>query len=311
MQYPKVSIIVPIYNTDKYLNKCIESIINQTYKNLEIILIDDGSTDSSLEICKDWANKDKRILSIHKSNGGLSDARNTGLNISTGEFIMFVDSDDFIDSYIVNDLYKLQNQTNADVVCGGLYSYCNGHTREIYNKIICHEVVSFTGIEQLKNLLNSKTDCSACCKLYKRQSIGHHRFIKGRYNEDIFFLFSLYAKCSKIVYTNKRYYYYRDTIGSITHTLSEKKMHALQNALEMEQISIQEKIPITKEMENYKCRTCLELGYAIQKNNAYSRFPKESMYIKSQIKEYLSYILKHSDYNWKDFIHALIVLIKL
>lgn len=311
MQYPKISIIVPIFNTEKYLDECIKSIINQTFQNLEIILVDDGSFDSCPQICEKWAQNDKRIIVIHKLNGGLSDARNAGIDASTGDFILFVDSDDFIDSHIIAQLYELQNRTNADIVCGGIYKYCNGHIYKIYNDIIRQELVSFTGIEQLKNLLNSRTDCGVWGKLYKRKVIGNNRFIKGRYNEDIIFLFSLYATCTKIVYTSKRFYYYRDTAESITHILSERTMHALKNALEMENTVIKNKMPLMKEMKNYKCRTCLELGYAIQRDNASSRFPNEAKYTKLQIKKQLSYILKHPGYNWKDFIHALIVLIRL
>lgn len=311
MEYPRISVIVPIYNTEKYLNKCIESIINQTYKELEIILIDDGSSDSSADMCDNWAQKDKRIMVQHKPNGGLSDARNAGITLSTGEFIMFVDSDDFIDIHTIADLYKIQSSTNADVVCGGIYKYSNGNIRKVYNESIHQEIISFTGIEQVKNILNSKTDCGVWCKLYTRNVIHNHRFIKGRYNEDIIFLFSLYPKCSKVVYTNKQYYYYRDTAGSITHVLSEKTMHALQNALEMEETVLKNEMPILKDMENYKCRTCLELGYAIQRDNACSRFLQESNYIKKQVRKYLFYMLKHPDYNWKDLIHALIVLARL
>ena len=311
MRYPKISIIVPIYNVENYLNQCINSLINQTYQNLEIILVDDGSTDSCPKICDEWREKNKIIQVIHKPNGGLSDARNVGINASTGEFIMFVDSDDFVNNNIVSDLYDLQRRTNADIACGGIYKYCNGQISNIYNEIIRSEIVIFTGIEQLKNMLNSKTECSAWGKLYKRSSIGNNRFIKGRYNEDIIFLFSLYQDCTKIVYTNKRYYYYRDTARSITHIFSEKTMDALKNMLEMEQITFKKKIPIKDEIENYKCRTCLELGYAIQRAKAHSRFPQESVYIKKEVWRYLFYMLKNSSYNWKDLVHALIVLIKL
>lgn len=311
MKHPKISIIVPIYNTESYLNKCIDSLVKQTYQNLEIILVDDGSPDLCPQICEEWVQKDKRIKVIHKVNGGLSDARNAGLDISTGDFIMFVDSDDFIDINIIMDLYLLQCKTDADIVCGGVYRYKDGQIYGIYNETIKCEMVVFTGVEQLKNMLNSYTDCSVWGKLYKRSIIENNRFIKGRYNEDIIFLFPVYANCNKVVYTNKRYYYYRDTAGSITHKLSDKTMHALQNMLEMEKLTIENKIPVMDEMENYKCRICLELGYAIQRDNARSQFPKESNYVKNQIKQRILYILKRNDYNWKDMVHALIMLIRL
>lgn len=311
MEDPKISIIVPVYNVELYLDECVESLVGQTYRNLEIILVDDGSPDSCPRMCDAWGKTDERVHVIHKQNGGLSDARNAGINAAHGEFIMFVDSDDFISTNTVADLYALQCRTDGDVVCGGVYKYRNGQTTKIYNEIIRSETIVFTGIEQLKNMLNSKTECSVWGKLYKRSSIGNSRFIKGRYNEDVIFLFPFYATCSKVVYTNKRYYYYRDTEGSITYALSDKTMHALQNALEMEQMVIEKGIPVTGEMENYKCRTCLELAYAIQRGNARSRFPQQSDYTKRYVFAHFWYMFRHPGYTWKDLVHALIVLVKL
>lgn len=181
----------------------------------------------------------------------------------------------------------------------------------VNSTIIRSDEVIFSGIDQLKNMLNSRTECSACGKLYRRLLIGSHRFIKERYNEDIIFLFPLYATCSKVVYTNKRYYYYRDTIGSVTHILSDKTMHALLNQQEMEQMAIKQRIPVKDEMENYKCRTCLELAYAIQRDNARKRFPQQSDYTKRQVRSHLLYMVKHPGYTWRDLAHALIVLFRL
>lgn len=311
MEYPKISIIVPVYNVERFLDQCIASIVSQTYQNLEIILVDDGSLDSCPRLCDNWANNDERIRVIHKLNGGLSDARNVGIDMVSGEYLMFVDSDDFIAADMVMDLYTLLNHTNADIACGGVYRYSDGKITDIYNEIICSDEVIFSGIEQLKNVLNSQTECAAWGKLYRRSIIGGHRFIKGRYNEDIIFLFPLYATCSMVVYTNKRYYYYRDTIGSVTHTLSDKTMHALLNQQEMEQMVIQQDIPVKDEMENYKCRICLELAYAIQRDNAQKRFPQQSDYTKRQVRSHLFYMIEHPGYTWRDLAHALIVLFRL
>lgn len=311
MEYPKVSIIVPVYNVEQYLNKCIESIVGQTYQNLEIILVDDGSSDASSSLCDEWAKQDCRIHAIHKENGGASDARNVGLNIAGGEYIMFVDGDDFISANMVSDLYVLLRKAHVDVACGGFYKYKGGRIIEIYNKIILSEVVQFTSVDLLRSLLNSAVDCSACGKLYKRQSVNGIRFICGRSNEDIIFLFTLYAQCSKIAYTNKRYYYYRDTIGSVTNALRDRTMDVLLNQHDMEQMAIKQNIPVMREMENYKCRTCLELAYAIQRDNAQARFPKQSDYTKKQVREHLLYMIKHPGYTWRDLAHALIVLFRL
>ena len=104
---PLISVIIPVYKVEKYLNKCVDSVLNQTYKNLEIILVDDGSPDKCPEICDEYAKKDDRIKIIHKQNGGLSDARNVGIEKSTGEYITFIDSDDYVDSNYIEQLYKL------------------------------------------------------------------------------------------------------------------------------------------------------------------------------------------------------------
>lgn len=311
MEDPKISIIVPIYNVERYLDECVQSLVGQTYRNLEIILVDDGSPDACPRMCDAWEEKDERIRVIHKPNGGLSDARNAGIDIASGDYIMFVDSDDFIARNAVADLHALQNRTDADMACGGVYKYFDGHTTGIYNAIIQSETVVFSGIEQLKNMLDFKTECSAWGKLYKRSTIGNHRFIKGRYNEDVIFLFPIYAACKKVAYTEKRYYYYRDTAGSVTNRLSDKTMHALQNMLEMEEMAIERGIPVKDEMENYKCRTCLELAYSIQRDNARERFPQQSDYTKRHVRSHLLYMLRHPSYTWRDMVHAAIVLVKL
>lgn len=121
-----ISIIVPVYNVEKYLNKCIDSIINQTYKNIEIILVDDGSTDNSGKICDEYLLRDSRIKVIHKNNGGLSSARNEGINISSGEYIGFVDSDDWVEPNMYEEMYKKILYSNADIVdCGYWKEYEN------------------------------------------------------------------------------------------------------------------------------------------------------------------------------------------
>ena len=115
-----VSVIVPIYNVENYLNKCIESIVNQTYPNLEIVLVDDGATDNCPEICDNWAKKDDRIKVVHKNNGGLASARNAGMNIMSGELFMFIDSDDYIDQDMIQCMVEGYKSYTVDIVCCGM-----------------------------------------------------------------------------------------------------------------------------------------------------------------------------------------------
>ena len=121
----KISIIIPVYNVEKYLATCLDSVINQTYKNLEILLIDDGSTDSSGLICEQYSKKDTRIKTIHKKNGGLSDARNVGISYASGDYISFIDSDDFIDINTFTILNQYIKQYNADIITFNYYDYYN------------------------------------------------------------------------------------------------------------------------------------------------------------------------------------------
>ena len=118
---PLITIIIPVYKVEDYLDKCVESVVNQTYKNLEIILVDDGSPDNCPKMCDDWAKKDKRIKVIHKENGGLSDARNKGIDIAKGEFITFIDSDDYVENNYVEFLYNLVRENHAEISMGKQY----------------------------------------------------------------------------------------------------------------------------------------------------------------------------------------------
>lgn len=306
-----VSIIVPIYNVELFLNECVESLIAQTYKNIEIILVDDGSPDTCPQICDQWESKDSRIHVIHKQNGGLSDARNAGIEVSNGDYIMFVDSDDKIAEDTVLELLNIQYQTKADIVCGGFYRYTSGKIEQIYNEIIDVDFVVFSGVEQVKNILTSRTDCSSCCKLYKKSLLEHHRFIKGRYNEDVIFLFNLYLKCNSIAYTQKRFYYYRETIGSVTQKLSNKTMHYLTNCLEMEETVKSLNIPVLNEMNIYKLRVCLELGYRIFRENARCEYLEQANYAKKIIRQNLFSIIVNKFFDCRDFIHAIIIIVLL
>lgn len=173
----KISVIVPVYNVETYLRECIDSIINQTYKNLEIILVDDGSTDSSPAICDQYAQKDRRILVIHKGNGGASDARNAGLDVATGDYIGFIDSDDYIEADMYEVLLNNAIKYKADISCCR-YSevYEDGSTKDYGNNI----VTLYPNQEGLIEYLLGKTiDPFVCNKLYSAHMFNHVRFATG------------------------------------------------------------------------------------------------------------------------------------
>ena len=212
----KISIIVPVYNVEKYLKECIESILSQTYKNIEIILIDDGSTDNSGKICDEYLKKDSRVKVIHKENGGLSDARNTGIEIASGKYIGFVDSDDYIAKDMYDFLYQNIKRENAEISgCNRFLVYEN--KIEIYGKKECYEVMdSQRAIEMLCTI--GYIGVSAYTKLYEAKLFKDIRYPKGKINEDMYTTYKLFDKANRIVYDATPKYYYRQRSGSITNS---------------------------------------------------------------------------------------------
>ncbi|MGO5421345.1 glycosyltransferase family 2 protein [Mediterraneibacter faecis] len=226
-----ISIIVPIFNVENYLEQCIRSIINQTYKNLEIILVDDGATDNCPQICDRYAGLDKRIKVIHKTNGGLSDARNAGLKIATGEYIGFVDSDDYIEPVMYERLISGCITYDAQVAtCGRKNVDENG--RFINEMFIIPEVTTFNPKEVINGIITwNKFDVASWDKLYRKDLFKEMHFPVGVYSEDLVIIPSIINKCDKIVHVGESLYCYRQRKGSITkQNFSPKKLTMLQQA---------------------------------------------------------------------------------
>jgi glycosyltransferase involved in cell wall biosynthesis len=223
-----ISIVVPVYNVEQYLEQCLKSIIAQTYQKLEILLIDDGSTDRSSIICDTYSALDSRIKVIHKANGGLSSARNKGLDISKGEYISFVDADDFVAPEFIRDLYEALVDVNAELaVCNCQYVDCN------YNAIHTHDdcYVIKDGVRKGTELMSSymfeKLDCMYTVvwnKLYKRNLLLTLRFPIGRMHEDEFISYKIIYNANLIACLSKRLYFYVQRKQSITSVSSEKRM---------------------------------------------------------------------------------------
>ena len=214
-----ISIIIPVYKVEIYLEKCIQSVINQTYENLQIILVDDGSPDNCGKICDEYAKKDHRIEVIHNSNGGLSDARNKGLEIAKGEYIGFVDSDDYIEADMYEVLYNLLKQYNADVSICNFYTVSQG---KISIKNADNGINEYNRIEILKEILLDKNIQSyAWNKLYKKELFDEIKYPIGKKYEDIGTTFYLLEKCNKVVVTGKSEYYYINRQDSIVNNVTE------------------------------------------------------------------------------------------
>ena len=215
-----ISIIVPIYKVEQYLDKCIQSIINQTYKNLQIILVDDGSPDKCGKICDEYALKDNRIEVIHKINGGLSDARNVGIGRAKGKYIGFVDSDDYIEKDMYENMYNLLEERNADVCICNFYNVIEN------NNIIKNPnngIQEYNKIDILKEiLLDKQIQSYAWNKLYKSELFDNVKYPVGKKYEDIGTTFYILEKCNKVVVTDLPKYYYLNRIDSIVNNLSEQ-----------------------------------------------------------------------------------------
>ncbi len=214
----KISIIVPIYNVEKHLDRCVASIVVQTYKNIEIILVNDGSTDNSPAICDDWAKKDNRIRVIHKENGGVSDARNVGVAAATGEYIGFVDSDDYIEPNMYEHLFCLVAENNADIaLCSSDRIGENGEVLFTLNKEVEGVISSREAIERYANaLVKAQYYYSTLWnRLIKKQLAVDIIFPKGKTYEDENTSCVFYDRCQKVVVSNTVLYHYVVRQGSI------------------------------------------------------------------------------------------------
>lgn len=216
---PLVSVIVPIYNVEQYLEQCIISIVHQTYKNLEIILVNDGSPDNSLEICNKWSSKDQRIKVIDKENGGLSDARNAGLREATGEYVSFVDSDDWISINMIEDTVRAILKNNADLV---VFNYVNAYESGYMEKSSKEtSTIILNKEEYLKYTLEDKIITSHVWRrLYKKSLLTNDIFPKGKTFEDIYVSVPIANNCKKIILMNENYYFYRINNEGIVRTVT-------------------------------------------------------------------------------------------
>lgn len=219
-----ISVIVPVYCVEQYLEKCVSSIVNQTYKNLEIILVDDGSPDNCPQLCDDWQKKDKRIRVIHKENGGLSDARNAGLRASSGELVMFVDSDDWIAPEMAEKMELAMRTYHADMVlCQFAKVFPDGREVKWFS---AGEDAAVYGRRELFDKLVRDEEISnhVWRRLYKRELVPDDIFPKGKNYEDIYVMAELSGKCNTFVSLDAVYYYYRQNASGILQNKSYKNM---------------------------------------------------------------------------------------
>lgn len=294
----KISIIVPVYNVEKYLEKCVLSILNQTYENLEILLINDGSTDNSGIVCDMLSKRDSRIKVIHKENSGLSATRNLGIKMSTGEYLAFIDSDDYISEDFCEILYNMITENNCEVASVDL-----GMVREDGYKIVTSDDVK--NVEQKSQLyvyekkdiikevlLRTSFKNYVCTKLYRRSVFESCKFKEGVCYEDILFMYEISKAINKLAYINKECYFYLKRANSITATCSEKNLNdfldiALYRYKDIKELeSIEPKYNIYALLESI---ISISIKYVIA-NKVYDTVDRKSEYIFEILMEYISEI---------------------
>lgn len=288
----KISVIVPVYNVEKYLSQCLDSIIHQTYKNLEIILVDDGSTDSSGLICDNYSQKDKRIKIIHKCQGGLSDARNAGLKIATGEYISFIDSDDFIDKNMYSILINNTQKYNSDIVWFNYYNYYS--KKHFINSSIIknndlYDLSSSDKIKFAKNLFYQyKMDAHVWAKLYKRSIFNNIKFPYGKLFEDIFVLLPILSNAKIISTIPDCLYFYRNRSESIVNQYFKQN--------------------IIKNIDFIESRIILAINY----KNHFPNIPKSNLFLFDVLKTAFDTLYKFDNYHTQQKIitHLMSKLLK-
>jgi glycosyltransferase involved in cell wall biosynthesis len=227
---PLISLIVPVYNIPKYLERCVDSIINQSYENMEIILVNDGSTDHSGQICDAYSQKDKRVRVIHKINGGLSNARNAGLDAMKGKYVGFVDGDDFIDKYMYETLVKAILDNDADIVQTGFY-----HTDEDGNieDEITFKEASYDNLDDMfyARFKENNIHVGVWTKLYKSTIFKSIRFSEGHVYEDYAILPMILNECKKFVVIDGAFYNYASNPQGISN--NPVSLSVIKSRLEM------------------------------------------------------------------------------
>lgn len=297
----KISVIIPVYNVEKYLDQCIQSVLNQSYEYFEIILVNDGSKDGSLDICKCYEQKDNRVIVVNKKNGGLSSARNAGLEIASGDYVLFIDSDDYLDDN--NAILKLIQHLERNPV-DVLNFHFKKYDEESNSFIKCFSDVDvdefnniYTYKERIRWLLcKSQYISSACNKLIKRELI--YEFETGVLSEDIEWAYKLLITSKNIGICNLDFYVYRQRKGSITHSVGDKHIDDLINI-------VNKMIKISKEIKDVEfceiCNNYISFQYStILINIHYTNKTVKQKYY-AVLKE-LSYLLRY-DLNLK--VHKL------
>lgn len=320
-----ISIIVPVYNVEKYIERCVDSLIKQTYKNLEIILVDDGSVDKSAELCNEYAKQHRNIKVVHKANAGLGYARNTGLDVATGKYVAFVDSDDYISEDMISNLYHDLKRNDSDACIGGFKRVC-GNTistkrNSLAGKKFVGDEIKECVIPRMLGKKPNGTDyieMSVWKVLFNMEIINRYqlRFPSERelISEDIVFDLKYYSKCNSVYMSDDTGYFYCDNEGTLT-TRYRPERFELQKKLYLyvdEEVSKMGIADITKirRMTTFVSNTryCIKLEVKFAKTNGYEIMKKNIRYIcEDELTESVFSVYEHSKVPLKSRIINLMI----
>lgn len=287
MESNKISIIVPVYKVEQYLERCVNSLTNQTYKNIEIILVDDGSPDQCPQMCDNYANSDSRIKVIHKKNGGLSDARNAGLDAATGEYIAFVDSDDWVEPDFIEQLYVNAKKEDADIsIIGCTLVWDDGRKKTVSKDKGYYVFDQEKAIREM--LAQRKFGCMVCQKMYRKQIFDTVRFPVGKLYEDVAVSMPTFLKAKKVVVSgNYGYNYYQRNDSIVNSKFDERKLYFLECCQNIIKYSDKHEKMYDTEAHIFYLRALMMFALTLYQN---SENEKNTEYIEQEIKKNKKYI---------------------
>ena len=309
----KISVIVPVYNVEKYLSRCVDSILGQTFSDLEVILVNDGSGDSSGSICDSYAAKDSRIRVIHKENGGLSSARNAGIDAASGEYLAFVDSDDWIEPEMYETMLALTEKYGADLVCGGRYDV-DGGTGERTVGLCPVKEESISPEEMVGRIfLWEGCDSSACDKLYHRSLFETFRYPEGKVCEDVPTTYKIVLKAGSVALCDKTFYNYYHRPDSITTdtVISEKTFHFSQHTAEIYPYIRDNHPQIAAQAAYLRVRSLSHILLLLEQagEEVREKFREEYRSARKDLRSFTGFILGSPYFGWKERITDLLLIL--
>ena len=314
---PLLSVIIPVYNVEDYVARCIESVLNQTYNHLEVILVDDGSKDDSGRICDEFAVKDPRVRVIHKENGGLSSARNVGIDSASGEYITFVDSDDWIEADGYEHLMDLMERYQVKLVCGGNYNV-DGVTGQRTFALCPDKEEVLTSEEFVRRMfLWQGFDSSACDKIYHRSLLETFRYPEGKVCEDVAVTYKIVFGTDRAALSDRPFYNYFHREGSITIStaaeISDKSFHFSQHT-EKIYADVKKNHPAVEPQARFlRVRSLSHILLLLDQSEAdvRSRFASEQCHIRNELRKHTGFILSSSYFSQKEKATNLLLILNL